>query len=68
MANQYQSELTEERKIAFRLLRSGQATVAELATHFGLARQTVQRWAGGIDVAGARAEAIAKAVQRLQNS
>ena len=73
MANQYQSELTEERKIAVKLLSRGLATVAELAAHFGLARQTVQRWAQGIDVAGARAEAIAQAVKRagparLQNS
>lgn len=64
MANQYSSELTEQRAIAVKLLSRGQATVAELAAHFGLARQTVARWADGIDVAGSRAETVAKAVKR----
>lgn len=64
MANQYSSELTEQRAIAVKLLARGQATVAELAAHFGLARQTVQRWADGIDVAAARAGAVARAIDR----
>lgn len=66
MANQYQSELTKEHKIAVKVLSRGQATVAEVATHFGLARQTVQRWARGIDVAAVRAEAVARAVERAK--
>lgn len=64
MANQYSSELTEQRAIAVKLLSRGQATVAEIAAHYGLARQTVQRWAAGIDIAAARAECVAKAVKR----
>lgn len=63
MANQYSPE-PPERAIAVKLLTRGQATVAEIAAHYGLARQTVQRWAEGIDVSGARAEFIARAIKR----
>ena len=66
MANQYSSELTEQRAVAVKLLTRGQATVAEIAAHYGLARQTVQRWADGIDVAAARKVWIARAVERSQ--
>jgi transposase-like protein len=64
MANQYSSELTEQRAIAVKLLSRGQATVQEIATHYGLARQTVQRWAAGIDVAAARQDFIKRAIDR----
>ena len=64
MANQYSSELTAQRAIAVKLLSRGQATVAEIATHYGLARQTVQRWADGIDVAEARAAWIARKIDQ----
>ena len=63
MANQYTRE-PPQRAIAVKLLSRGQATVAEIAAHYGLARQTVQRWADGIDVAKARADCIARAVKR----
>ncbi len=65
MANQYSSELSEQRKVAVAVLDAGLATVAELAGHFGLARQTVQRWAdaSGVNVGAARAKAVAEAVQ-----
>ena len=63
MANQYTSELAEQRAIAVKLLRGGHATVAELAAHFGLARQTVQHWAANIDVAGARSARISRLVK-----
>ncbi len=68
MANQYSSELTAQRAIAVTLLSRGQATVAEIASHYGLARQTVQRWADGIDVATARADCVARAVKRASVS
>lgn len=64
MANQYQSDLAAQRKVAVAVLRLGQATVAELANHWNLPRQTVARWAAGIDVAGARARAVSGAVVR----
>jgi transposase-like protein len=65
MANQYFSELLEKRIIAEKLLTQGLVTVAEIANHFGLSRQTVAVWARGIDVSLARREAIARAVQRV---
>jgi transposase-like protein len=65
MANQYTAE-PPERAIAVKLLTKGLATVSELANHYGLARQTVQRWAEGIDVAAARKAWIARAVERSQ--
>jgi transposase-like protein len=64
MANQYSSELTEQRAIAVKLLSRGQATVAEIAAHYGLARQTVAVWSRGIDVGAARAAFVARAVKR----
>jgi hypothetical protein len=64
MANQYSSELTEQRKVAVKLLSRGQVTVAEIAAYYGLARQTVAVWARGIDVATARQEWIANAVRK----
>jgi transposase-like protein len=64
MANQYSSELKEQRAIAEKLLRRGYATVAEIAAHYGLARQTVQVWARDIDVGAARAAFVARAVKR----
>jgi transposase-like protein len=64
MANQYSSELIETRAIAVKLLSRGYAAVADIANHFGLARQTVQVWARDIDVAAARAAFIARAVNR----
>ncbi len=64
MANQYKSELTEQRKVAVKLLSRGQVTVAEIAAHYGLARQTVAVWARGLDVAKARQEWIARQVQK----
>ena len=64
MANQYSSELTEQRKIAVKLLTRGQATVAEIGRHFGLSRQTVAVWARDIDVEAARREYLAKAFRR----
>jgi transposase-like protein len=66
MANQYTSELTETRVLCVKLLSRGQATVAELGHHFGLARQTVAVWARGIDVQRARSEFVARAVQRAR--
>jgi transposase len=68
MANQYSSELTEQRAIAEKLLRRGHATVSELAAHFGLARQTVQRWADGIDVSAARAAHVAHLVEKARRN
>lgn len=67
MANQYSSELTAERAVAVKLLARGYATVQEIATHYGLARQTVQRWADveAIDVPAARAAFVARAVKRV---
>jgi transposase-like protein len=65
MANQYSSQLTEQRAIAEKLLRRGYATIAEIANHYGLPRQTVAVWAKGIDVAAARQAFIARAVQRV---
>jgi transposase-like protein len=64
MANQYSSELTEQRKIAVKLLTRGQATVAEIGRNFGLSRQTVAVWARNIDVESARQEYLAKAFRR----
>lgn len=64
MANQYSSELTEQRAVAVKLLSRGQVTVAEIAAHYGLARQTVAVWARDIDVAKSRQEWIAKQVQK----
>jgi transposase-like protein len=64
MANQYQSDLNEQRKVATKLLTRGQVTVAEIAAHYGLARQTVAVWAKGIDVAAARKLWIANQVQK----
>lgn len=66
MANQYSSQLTEQRAIAVKLLSRGQATVAEIATHYGLARQTVAVWSRGIDVKAARSAFIARAVERAK--
>lgn len=68
MANQYSSELTEQRAVAVKLLSRGQVTVAEIAAHYGLARQTVQRWAVGIDVAAARSAWIARKVERASSN
>jgi hypothetical protein len=62
MANQHMSDLTEQRKIAERVLASGAATVAELANYWGLPRQTVQRWANGLDVAALRRSAVTAAI------
>jgi DNA invertase Pin-like site-specific DNA recombinase len=64
MANQYSSELNEQRKIATKLLSRGQVTVAEIASYYGLARQTVQRWADGIDVAAVRKAWIGRKVDQ----
>lgn len=64
MANQYSSELTEQRKVATKLLSRGYCTVSEIAAHYGLARQTVQVWARGIDISAARSAFIARAVRR----
>lgn len=64
MANQYSSELTEQRAIAEKLLRRGQVSVSEIAAYFGLARQTVQRWAEGIDVAAARVAYVARTIDK----
>lgn len=63
--NQYSSKLTEQRAVAVKLLARGYATVQEIATHYGLARQTVQRWASGIDVGAARQAFVARAVKRV---
>jgi hypothetical protein len=63
MANQYTPE-PPERAIAVKLLTKGLATVAELATHFGLARQTVQGWARGIDVAAMRKAFIVRTIAK----
>jgi len=68
MANQYSSELNEQRKVATKLLSRGQVTVAEIAGHYGLARQTVQRWADGIDVAAARKAWIGRKVDQAKRS
>ena len=65
VANQYSSELTEQRKVAVKLLTRGYCTVAEIAAHYGLARQTVAVWARGIDVAAARQAFVARAVKRV---
>jgi hypothetical protein len=65
MANQYVADYPEQRAIAVKLLTRGYCTVAELASHFGLARQTVAVWARGIDVAEARRAFIARAVNRV---
>jgi hypothetical protein len=65
MANQYTSELTEQRKVATKLLTRGYCTVQEIAAHYGLARQTVAVWAKGIDVAAARQAFVARAVNRV---
>lgn len=64
MANQYQSEMGAQRKAAIAILAQGLATVAELARHWNLPRQTVARWARGIDVAGARERAVHGVVAR----
>jgi hypothetical protein len=65
MANQYTSELTNERKAALHILGLGLATVGELANQFRLPRQTVQRWAdvAGIDVASVRGAKVAALVE-----
>ena len=70
MANQYQSELNEQRKVATKLLSRGQVTVAEIAAYYGLARQTVQRWVDtdGIDVAAARKAWIGRKVDQAKRS
>jgi hypothetical protein len=65
MANQYMSDLNEQRKIATKLLSRGYCTVNEIAVHYGLARQTVAVWAKGIDVAAARKAFVARAVNRV---
>lgn len=64
MANQYSSELTEQRVVAVKLLSRGQVTVAEIAAYYGLARQTVAVWARDIDVKAARREFVARAVRK----
>jgi transposase-like protein len=64
MANQYTSELTEQRAIAVKLLSRGQVTVAEIAAYYGLARQTVQVWARDIDVKAARKAFVAHAIEK----
>ena len=64
VANQYVSELNEQRKVATKLLTRGQVTVAEIAAYYGLARQTVAVWARDIDVKAARKEWIANAVRK----
>lgn len=66
MANQYSQDYAAERAVAVRLLRRGEATVAEIANHFGLARQTVAVWARGIDVAKLRAGWIARKVEQAR--
>ena len=65
MANQYSSQMTEQRKVATKLLTRGYCTVQEIASHYGLARQTVAVWARGIDVAAARQAFVARAVKRV---
>lgn len=66
MANQYQSDLNEQRKIATKLLSRGQVTVAEIAAYYGLARQTVAVWARDIDVSAARKAWIARKVEQSE--
>ena len=68
MANQYQSDLSDQRKAALRVLRRGAATVAEIATELGLPRQTVQRWVdvAGLDVAGNRRAVVSLALARAR--
>jgi len=68
MANQYTSELTEQRAIAVKLLQRGQCTVADLARHFGLSHQIVSHWAKGIDVRAARAAYVARKVELAQKA
>jgi hypothetical protein len=46
-------------------LTRGYCTVQEIASHYGLARQTVAVWAREIDVAGARKAFVARAVNRV---
>jgi transposase-like protein len=65
MANQYSSELTEERAIAVKLLSRGYLTVAEIAHHYGKPRQTVAVWARGIDVAAGRKAFITRMLRRV---
>ena len=67
LGNQYSSELATQRAIATKLLTRGYCTVQEIASHYGLARQTVAVWAKGIDVAAARAAFVARAANRIKN-
>lgn len=74
LANQYTSELSEERAAAEKVLRDGGATVAELARYFSrlpggrrVPRSTVQRWVpDDLDVAAARDDAVARAMARAR--
>lgn len=65
MANQY-TEAPPERAIAVKLLSRGECTVGEIASHFGMHRQTIQNWAkiAGIDAVEARAKWIRRAIER----
>jgi hypothetical protein len=50
--------------IARRILAKGALTVAELARHFRTSPQLVKYWAGGIDIAAARATFISRTIAR----
>ena len=64
MGNQWGSELSETRAVCVKILSRGQATVSELAHHYGLHRQTVQAWAKDLDIAALRMEYVARLVKK----